>query len=283
MSNTGEQLATSDGSQSPVVGAGSGLAPASSSDTGPVLVARDVVVSYGGVHAVDKVSISVARREIVGIIGPNGAGKSSFLGALGGQVKRSGGEISLQGRDIGSLLPHQRARLGLARTFQTTSEFAKMTVFENLVTSGEGDSGASLKAVVLHPRQTAQREREMTNRAWGILQRFEMEHTVNLYGRELSGGQRRLVEIMRCLMRHPAVLLLDEPMVGVAPHLTGKLIEDLRAIRRDGLGIVIVEHALEVVRQLCDRVVVMAFGKVIAQGSFEEVVQDASVQAAYLS
>lgn len=249
----------------------------------PVLVARDVVVSYGGVRAVDQVSISVERGAIIGIIGPNGAGKSSFLGALGGQVKRTGGVITLAGQDIGGMLPHERARLGLARTFQTTSEFGRMTVFENLVTAGEGDKGSSLKAVVLHPRRTAIREREVADRAWGILQRFEMEPTSNLYGRELSGGQRRLVEIMRCLMRAPEVLLLDEPMVGVAPHLTGKLIEDLRGIRKDGLGIVIVEHALEVVRQLCDRVVVMAFGKVIAAGSFEEVVQNAAVQSAYLS
>ncbi|MGH7757830.1 MAG: ATP-binding cassette domain-containing protein, partial [Candidatus Dormibacteria bacterium] len=138
-------------------------------------------------------------------------------------------------------------------------------------------------AVLFHPRRTAARERELGERAWQILRRFEMEHTANLLGQELSGGQRRLVEIMRCLMGAPEVMLLDEPMVGVAPHLTRKLIEDLRSIARDGLAIVIVEHALEVVRQLCDRVVVMAMGRVIAIGSFEEVVQDKDVQAAYLS
>lgn len=258
-------------------------APTADSGSGAVLQARDVVVSYGGVHAVGGVSVSVPPRTIVGVIGPNGAGKSSFLGALGGQVKRKSGVITLAGRDISRLLPHQRARLGLARTFQTTSEFGRMTVFENLVTAAEGDTGASLGAVVLHPRQTAQRERVITERAWNTLRRFEMEHTANLYGAELSGGQRRLVEIMRCLMRDPKVLLLDEPMVGVAPHLTGKLIADLRSVAQEGPGIMIVEHALEVVRQLCDQVVVMALGKVIAAGTFDEVVQDAGVQAAYLS
>lgn len=257
--------------------------PATATGPDPVLVARDVVVSYGGVHAVDQVSVNISPGGIIGIIGPNGAGKSSFLGALGGQVKRSGGVITLSGQDISSLLPHQRARLGLARTFQTTSEFGRMTVFENLVTAAEGDRGASLKSVVLHPRRTKMREHAVAEHAWEVLRRFEMEPTANHYGRELSGGQRRLVEIMRCLMRSPKVLLLDEPMVGVAPHLTHKLVEDLRAIGRDGLGILIVEHALEVVRQLCDQVVVMALGKVIASGSFEEVVQDPTVQAAYLS
>ncbi|MGH7642909.1 MAG: ABC transporter ATP-binding protein [Candidatus Dormibacteria bacterium] len=261
-------------------GAGAAIDSAGAED---VLVVRDVVVNYGGARAVDNVSLSLRRGEVVGIIGPNGAGKSSFLGALGGQVKRASGTVALGGRDISHLMPHDRARLGLARTFQTTSEFAKMTVFENLVTAAEGDSGASLKAVVLHPRRTANRERSFAERAWEILRRFEMDATANLYGRELSGGQRRLVEVMRCLMRNPSVLLLDEPMVGVAPHLTGKLIDDLRTVRSDGLGILVVEHALEVVRRLCDRVVVMALGKVIAAGSYEEVVQDALVQAAYLS
>ncbi len=249
----------------------------------PVLVAKDVVVDYGGVHAVNRVSLSVAPGEVLGIIGPNGAGKSSFLAALGGQVRRASGTITLDGHDLSGLLPHRRARLGMARTFQTTSEFSRMTVFENLVTAAEGDAGSSLKAVVLHPRRTGQREQELVVHAWGVLERFEMTHVANLYGGELSGGQRRLVEIMRCLMRHPRVLLLDEPMVGVAPHLTGKLISDLRGISREGLAIVIVEHAMEVVRKLCDRVVVMAFGEVIASGTFEEVAQDATVQSAYLS
>ncbi len=249
----------------------------------PILQVLDVAVGYGGVRAVDGVSLTLSTGEVVGVIGPNGAGKSSLLAALGGQVRSSHGRITLGDRDISRMLPHSRARLGLMRTFQTTSEFARMTVFENLVTAAEGDSGASLAAVVLHPHRTAERETELAQRAWSVLERFEMTHTADLYGAELSGGQRRLVEIMRCLMRRPRVLLLDEPMVGVAHHLTSKLISDLRGIAAEGLGILIVEHALEVVHQLCDRVVVMAFGKVIAQGRFEEVVQDPQVQSAYLS
>jgi ABC-type branched-subunit amino acid transport system ATPase component len=260
-----------------------GAGPATLDRGQPILVAKDVVVGYGGVHAVNQVSISVSSGEVLGIIGPNGAGKSSFLAALGGQVRRAGGTMTLDGHDISGLLPHQRARLGLARTFQTTSEFSKMTVFENLVTSAEGNYGSSLRAVVFQPRRTALREQELAAHAWEVLERFEMTHVANLYGGELSGGQRRLVEIMRCLMRQPRVLLLDEPMVGVAPHLTGKLISDLRGISRDGLAIVIVEHAMDVVRQLCDQVMVMAFGQVIARGTFEEVAQDVTVQSAYLS
>jgi ABC-type branched-subunit amino acid transport system ATPase component len=125
-------------------------------------------------------------------------------------------------------------------------------------------------------------EREVARLAWSILDRFEMSPVADLYGAELSGGQRRLVEIMRCLMREPKVLLLDEPMVGVAPHLVEKLIADLRSIQSDGIALVIVEHALEVVQELCGRVVVMALGRELALGTFDAVVADPQVQAAYV-
>jgi ABC-type branched-subunit amino acid transport system ATPase component len=251
-------------------------------DAAPRLSARDVVVAYGGVTAVNGVSLDVHTGEAIGLIGPNGAGKSSFLAALGGQVKLTRGSIALGGHEVGKLPAFKRARMGITRTFQMTSEFARMTVFENLVTAGQGAEGAALRSVVLGWRQSRESERETARRAWSILDRFEMSHTADMYGSELSGGQRRLVEIMRCLMREPKVLLLDEPMVGVAPHLVDKLVADLRSIRAEGISLVIVEHALEVVQQLCSRVVVMALGATIASGSFEEVVADPEVQAAYV-
>ncbi|MHB8651030.1 MAG: ABC transporter ATP-binding protein [Gaiellaceae bacterium] len=248
----------------------------------PLLAARDVSVAYEGVVAVKNVSLDVFAGEALGLIGPNGAGKSSFLAALGGQVALAHGSITLEGHDIGKLPAFKRARRGITRTFQMTSEFARMTAFENLVTAGQGASGASLRTVALHRRETRRAEREIAGRAWSILDRFDMTHTADLYGSELSGGQRRLVEIMRCLMREPKLLLLDEPMVGVAPHLVDKLIADLRSIREEGIALVIVEHALEVVQELCGRVVVMALGQPIASGSFEAVVADPEVQAAYV-
>jgi ABC-type branched-subunit amino acid transport system ATPase component len=248
----------------------------------PQLAARDVSVAYGGVVAVDGVSLDLFPGEALGLIGPNGAGKSSFLAALGGQVKITRGSIRLDGHELGRLPPFQRARRGITRTFQTTSEFSGMTTFENLLTAGHGSAGASLRTVVLRRSDTRRAEREIAERAWSILDRFEMAHTADLYGAELSGGQRRLVEIMRCLMREPKVLLLDEPMVGVAPHLVQKLIDDLRKIREDGISLVIVEHALEVVSELCSRVVVMALGRPIASGTFDQVVANRDVQAAYV-
>lgn len=250
--------------------------------SGAHLSARDVEVAYGGVKAVNGVSLDIHQGEAIGLIGPNGAGKSSFLAALGGQVKVTGGSICLDGREIRSMPSFQRARLGITRTFQMTSEFSQMTVFENLVTAGHGAKGSALGSVVLHWRANRAAERDIARRAWATLDRFEMAHTADLYGAELSGGQRRLVEIMRCLMREPKVLLLDEPMVGVAPHLVDKLVADLSSIRAEGIGLVIVEHALEVVQQLCSRVAVLALGQVIATGTFEEVVADPEVQTAYV-
>ncbi len=248
----------------------------------PVLVADDVFVSYGGVTAVAGMSLEVRPGEAVGLIGPNGAGKSSFLAALAGQNRVARGRVLLDGRDITKLPSYQRARLGLARTFQMTSEFAGMTTFENLLTAGMGVEGAALSNVVLHRRTNRARDMEVARQVWAVLHRFDASHIANLYGRELSGGQRRLVEIMRCLMRSPKVLLLDEPMVGVAPHLVARLVNDLKSLRDDGIALVIVEHALEVVKEVSDRVNVMALGRLIASGTYEEAVRDDAVQAAYL-
>lgn len=246
------------------------------------LSANGVVVSYGGVKAVDGVSFDVRAGEAVGLIGPNGAGKSTMLAALGGQAKAESGSISLDGHSIEKLPAYRRARLGLVRTFQTTSEFGDMTTFENLVTAGNGYKGAQLSGLVFRRKESMSRDLEMADRAWHMLERFDMVEKANVYGRELSGGQRRLVEIMRCLMSTPKVLLLDEPMVGVAPHLVDKLVNDLKTIRDDGIAIVIVEHALEVVHALCDRVVVMSFGHKIADGIYDDIVADKEVQEAYL-
>ncbi len=247
-----------------------------------MLTARDVVVSYGGVAAVDGVSFEVRAGEALGLIGPNGAGKSSMLAALGGQAKVGKGSIVLDGHEISHLAAYKRARLGLVRTFQTTSEFSDMTTFENLVTAGNGYLGARLSSVVFHHRLNSKADKQIAVRAWEMLERFDMTEKANTYGRELSGGQRRLVEIMRCLMASPKVLLLDEPMVGVAPHLVEKLVGDLKSIRDEGIAIVIVEHALEVVRALSDKVVVMSFGKKIADATYDEIVHDQAVQDAYL-
>jgi ABC-type branched-subunit amino acid transport system ATPase component/ABC-type branched-subunit amino acid transport system permease subunit len=257
--------------RSPVVPPGHG--------TGPVLDVRGVSVRFGGVAAVREVSLQVAAGEVVGLIGPNGAGKSSLLGALGGQIAVTAGRVFLDGHDVTSLPPYRRARLGLVRTFQHTSTFDGLTVFENLLAAATSAGGARLRESL----GGARRQAEAAEAVWERLREFDMVPTADSYGSELSGGQRRLVEIMRCLMESPRVLLLDEPMVGVAPHLVRRISDDLARISASGVAIVIVEHALEVVETVCDRVVVMASGQVVAEASYAEAMSSGAVREAYFA
>jgi branched-chain amino acid transport system permease protein len=250
---------------------------------GPALDVRDVSVRFGGVEAVRNVSLQLSAGEVVGLIGPNGAGKSSLLGALGGQLALASGQVLLCGQDVTSLPAYRRARLGLVRTFQHTSTFDRLTVYENLLVSamaGPRFPGSRLRDALAGGRRQT---RAAAAAVWERLREFDMAGMADSYGSELSGGQRRLVEIMRCLMQSPRVLLLDEPMVGVAPHLVERISDDCGRIRDSGVGIIIVEHALEVVQAVCDRVVVMAAGQVVAQASYAEAMSSGAVREAYFT
>ena len=243
-----------------------------------MLEVRDISVRFGGVEAVRDVTLQVSAGEVVGLIGPNGAGKSSLLGALGGQFAVASGQVLLSGHDVTSLPPYRRARLGLVRTFQHTSTFDGLTVFENLLVSAMSARGSRLRDSLAGQRA---RQAEAAESVWARLREFELTAMADKYGSELSGGQRRLVEIMRCLMQSPQVLLLDEPMVGVAPHLVERISGDCARISESGVAVVIVEHALEVIQAVCGRVVVMASGQVVAQASYAEAMSSGAVQEAY--
>ena len=255
-------------------------APAPGGRAAPVLDARGVSVRFGGVEAVRDVSLQVRAGEVVGLIGPNGAGKSSLLGALGGQFSVAAGRVFLDGHDVTALPPYRRARLGLVRTFQHTSTFDGLTVFENLLAAAMSAREARLRDSLGGDQR---RQAEAAEAVWERLREFDMEPAADSYGWELSGGQRRLVEIMRCLMEAPRVLLLDEPMVGVAPHLVRRISDDCARISASGVAIVIVEHALEVVEAVCDRVVVMASGQVVTEASYAEAMSSGAVQEAYFA
>ena len=248
-----------------------------------LLDVRDVRVRYGGVEAVVGASVTIDAPQIVGLIGPNGAGKSSLLAAVGGQAQSVGGKVRLGGHDVTRLPPHRRARLGIVRTFQTASVFDGLTVFENLLVAGSGDQGSTLRGALLGSNHHRVRAAGVRARAEEALEEFDLWPIADHYGRELSGGQRRLVEIARCLMRSPRLLLLDEPMVGVAPHLVLRIGEHCKAIRDRGVAIVVVEHSLEVIKAVCDRVLVMAAGEVIDDGQYEAVMNSGSVKEAYLA
>jgi ABC-type branched-subunit amino acid transport system ATPase component len=228
------------------------------------------------------VSVAVRRGTLTGLIGPNGAGKSTLLGMLAGTIGATSGRVIYQGRDVTGLPAYRRARLGLVRTFQLASEFKRLTVLENLLSAVPANRGDSLRGAALGRRYWRQDEAAATAAAWDILGRFGLEAQANAYAGDLSGGQRRLVEIMRALMARPRVLLLDEPMAGVHPELAGRIGRELTALCAAGMTVLMVEHELAIMDEFCDPVIVMAEGSVLAEGTMAALRERAEVVEAYL-
>jgi len=239
--------------------------------------------TLGGVEAVAGVSFSVPEGPTVGLIGPNGAGKSTLVGLIAGTRLPDAGTVRLFGEDISRLPAWRRSRLGLARTFQLSSEFARLTVLENLMVACRDEAGETIWGALFRRRRWRAVERVHAERAWELLERFRLEHKANEYAGLLSGGEKRLVEIMRGLMSHPRVLLLDEPMAGINPTLRDEIMEYLWSLKRDGLTMIMVEHELGAVERLCDTVLVMANGRLIGQGKYSEVIEMGEVVDAYIN
>jgi ABC-type branched-subunit amino acid transport system ATPase component len=248
-----------------------------------LLTVTDLKRSFGGVHAVDGVSFYVEQGSITGLIGPNGAGKSTALGTIAGALAADAGTVEFDGEEITKLAPMKRARRGLIRTFQTSSEFDRLTVLENLLVGDQSHPGESLLgALVWGKRSWRAHEAALVARARELLDSFQMGDKEDEWAGNLSGGQKRLLEIMRGLMAEPKLLLLDEPMAGVNPTLTRVIEKHLQRLGEQGLTMLMIEHELGVVDRLCDRVVVMAQGKVISEGTMETLRRDQEVLDAYL-
>jgi len=250
--------------------------------TDVILQAIDVSRDFGGVRAVNGVSLSVQRGTITGLIGPNGAGKSTLLAVLAGTDRASAGTVLYEGRNVTGVPAFHRARLGLVRTFQLASEFRRLTVMENLLSAAPGNRGDSMRGALAGRRYWKDHEAAAVGRAAGILRRFGLADLANSYAGDLSGGQRRLVEIMRALMTEPKLLLLDEPMAGVHPELAHRIGEMLVTLCQDGLTVLMVEHELAITEEFCDPVIVMAEGSVLAQGTMAQLRDRAEVVEAYL-
>jgi neutral amino acid transport system ATP-binding protein len=246
------------------------------------LVVRDLRRDFQAVRAVDGASFSAREGRITGLIGPNGAGKSTALSVIAGALKPSGGSVEFAGAQVAGLAPHRIAKLGIVRTFQISSEFGALTVLENLLVAAPGHRGDTLAGALLGKWYWRREEEALVARARGLLERFEMSAKEDEYAGNLSGGQKRLLEIMRGLMASPKLLLLDEPMAGVNPSLTRRIETHLLELRDEGLSMLMVEHELGVVERLCDPIVVMAQGKVIAEGTMELIRADQGVLDAYL-
>ncbi len=204
------------------------------------------------------------------------------MGIIGGAIAPTGGSISFEGVDVTGLPPHKIARRGIIRTFQLSAEFAKLTVLENLLVAAPGQKGESLLGAELGRPYWGRDEDALVVRARDVLDRFAMAPKENELAGNLSGGQKRLLEIMRALMANPKLLLLDEPFAGVNPTLAREIEHYLLDLRDEGLSMIMVEHELSVVERLCDPVVVMAQGKVISEGSMRDVSSRQEVLDAYL-
>jgi ABC-type branched-subunit amino acid transport system ATPase component len=249
----------------------------------PLLVVDDLHRSFGGVHAVAGASFTVRAGTITGLIGPNGAGKSTVMSLIGGQLRPTSGRVLFEGAEVSGQRPHHVAERGVIRTFQTANMFSRMTVIENLLLGAPSWRGESVAAALLGKWSWRAAEQHLVLQAREVLARFQMEHIEQEYAANLSGGQKRIVELMRALMARPRLLLLDEPMAGVNPALAGRIADHLWELRSENITMLMVEHELAVVERICDPVIVMAQGKVLAEGSMAELRANREVLNAYLT
>ena len=245
-----------------------------------VLRAEHLVRDFGGFRAVGDVTLEVRRGTLTGLIGPNGAGKSTMLAMLAGTLPVTSGHVRYLDADVTTVPAYRRARLGLVRTYQLASEFKRLTVLENLLSAVPRHRGDSLRGALLGWGKAD--EAAAALRAWELLDRFGLTAHANTYAGDLSGGQRRLTEIMRALMAEPQMLLLDEPMAGVHPHLAHQIGEQLLGLCAAGMTILMVEHELAIMDEFCDPVIVMAEGAVLAEGTMAQLRDRAEVVEAYL-
>ena len=239
---------------------------------------------FGGITAVDGASFSVERGSLTGLIGPNGAGKSTTFNCIAGVHEPTAGRVYFQGRDITGFSPHQVAGRGLLRTFQIAREMEEMTVLENMMLAPRGQIGESLTYSVLPGLRdrVVEQEEDLRERAWETLELFEIDHLASEYAGNLSGGQRKLLEMARVLMADPEMVLLDEPLAGVNPTLERKLLDRIHALREEGLTFLLVEHDMDVIMENCEHIIVMHQGKVLAEGDADDIRNDDRVIDAYL-
>ena len=248
-----------------------------------LLEVSGLVKRFGGHIAVDGATFEVARGSITGLIGPNGAGKTTCFNCIAGALKPDGGRVRFAGEEITGLPPYRVFRRGLTRTFQIPQELGAMTVLENLMVVPEEQVGERIQESWLRPWRVAAQEREIAERAHEVLAEVDLAHEVQNRAGNLSGGQRKLLELGRALMSSPTLILLDEPSAGVNPTLTLRLIERIRALRdRFGITFLVIAHDMDLVLRLSERLIAMADGKVLTAGDPQAVLENAEVQSAYL-
>jgi ABC-type branched-subunit amino acid transport system ATPase component len=247
----------------------------------PIVVATHVTRHFGGINAVDVDYLEIPRHKITALIGPNGAGKTTLFNLLTGFDQPNSGEWTFDGHKLSGVASYKVARMGMVRTFQLTKVMGKLTVLENMRLGAADQSGERLSRALFR-NLWGTREKEITDQAEVLLQKFKLDTKRDDYAASLSGGQRKLLEMARSLMARPKLVMLDEPMAGVNPALTQSLLDHVKNLKAEGMTVLFVEHDMQMVRHIADWVVVMAEGKIVAEGPPVEVMKDQAVIDAYL-
>jgi ABC-type branched-subunit amino acid transport system ATPase component len=249
-----------------------------------MLRVKNLYKSFGGISALYDVNLDVKPSTITGLIGPNGSGKSTFFNVVSGFYAKDSGEIYFMGKKIENLEPYKIAQMGIGRTFQVSEVPEKMTVLENLLLAPKNQTGESIAGVFLHPSKIKKENEKFLKKAYEILKLIKLFDLRNDYAGNLSGGQKKLLSLGRILMADPGLILLDEPTAGVNPTLINDLIVAIRKLKDDeGKTILLVEHNMKVISEICDKVIVLDFGQKIAEGTAQEIQQNPRVLEAYLS
>jgi branched-chain amino acid transport system ATP-binding protein len=260
---------------------GSSASPAEPPRT--LLEIEEVVKRFGGIRAVDGATMSVREGTITALIGPNGAGKTTLFNVVTGFYRGDRGSVTFDGRQVFGEAPYEIARQGMVRTFQITKALAAMPVIDNMMLAAPDQPGERFRNLIFRPGAVRSREKEVRAQALELLEIFNLRDLADDYAGTLSGGQRKLLELARALMARPKLLLLDEPMAGINPVLGKRLLDYMQRLRREyGVTFLFIEHDMEVVMNHSDRVVVMAEGRVIADGEPREVRADKRVIDSYL-
>jgi branched-chain amino acid transport system ATP-binding protein/neutral amino acid transport system ATP-binding protein len=238
--------------------------------------------SFAGVHALRGVDLAVQAGRITGLIGPNGAGKTTLFNCISGMIRPDSGAVTFAGKSITGWRPDRITRAGLVRTFQIAHGFPRLSVLENLLLYGPRQPGEHLLPAILHPPAARRRDDELHAQAVAIAQRLNLTTVLRNRAADLSGGQKKLLEIGRALMAEPSLLLLDEPVAGVNPTLAREIAVHLRELVAEGISILLIEHHMDTIGALCDPVVVMAEGTLLRMGRFDELANDQAVREAYM-
>ena len=248
------------------------------------LVAKGVTVRFGGLIAVDDATLRVPEGEIVGLIGPNGAGKTTLFNAICGFTEHVRGAIELDGNDITKLAPSRRARLGIGRTFQKLELFHRMTVLDNLLVAAESaESKLDIASDLLHLPRRPREEKRCEDIARKVMDELDLAWAADRRSADLPVGTGRMLELARALCTNPKILLLDEPSSGLDTNETRAFGQTLQRINADhGIGILLVEHDMDLVMEVCRQIYVLDFGRMIAHGTPAEVAAEPSVRSAYL-